>query len=83
LAELAAMEAAGATEVKAGTSSMEPSAPGISAAVTITPARRGTTSARATRARKTSTSIRPSSAVEGDYEDLGTVTDDNVGWHQR
>jgi hypothetical protein len=71
LAELAAMEAAGATEVKAGTSGMEPSpsAPGTSAAVTITPA-------RATRATKTSTPIRPSSG-EGDYEDFSTVTDND------
>jgi hypothetical protein len=32
--------------------------------------------ARATRATKTSTPIRPSSEAEGDYEDFGTVTDD-------
>jgi hypothetical protein len=73
LAELAAMEAAGATEIKAGHSGMAPSlsAPGTSAAATITPVR-----ARVTRATKTSTPIRPSSEVEGDYEDFGTVTDD-------
>jgi hypothetical protein len=79
LAELSAMEATGATEVKAGTSGMVslPSAPGISTAATITPVRGGT-SARATRATKTSTPIRPSSAeAQGDYEDLGTVTDDD------
>jgi hypothetical protein len=36
-------------------------------------------SARATRATKTSTPIRPSSEVEaqGDYEDFDTVTDDD------
>jgi hypothetical protein len=62
LAELAAMEAAGATEV-----------------ATITPARGGTTSARASRATKMVTLVRPSSDVEaeGDYEDVGTVTDDD------
>jgi hypothetical protein len=74
LAELAAMETAGATEIEAGPSGMapSPSAPGTSTAATITPVR-----ARATRATKTSTPIRPSSEVEGDYEDFGTVTDDN------
>jgi hypothetical protein len=85
LAELAAMEAAGATEVEtvASSSGIEPwpSVPGTSAAATITPARGGggTTSARATRATKTSTPIRPSSEVEdeGYYENFGTVTDDN------
>jgi hypothetical protein len=74
LAELAAMEAAGATEIEAGPSGMapSPSAPGTSTAATITLVR-----ARATRATKTSTPIRPSSEVEGDYEDFGTVTDDD------
>jgi hypothetical protein len=84
LAELAAMEAAGATEIEAGPSDMasfhsagssgmapSPSTPCTSTAATITPVR-----ARATRATKTSTPIRPSSEVEGDYEDFGTVTDD-------
>jgi hypothetical protein len=77
LAELAAMEAAGATEIEAGTSGMvsSPSAPGTSTA-TITPVRGGTL-ARATRATKTSTPIRPSSEVEGDHEDFGTVTDED------
>jgi hypothetical protein len=75
------MEAAGATEVKAvaSTSGMEPSpsVPGTSAAATIAPAWGGTTSARATRATKTSTPIRPSSEVEaeGDNEDFSTVMD--------
>jgi hypothetical protein len=85
LTELVAMEAAGATETEAGPSDMapshsagpsgmapSPSAPGTSTAATITPVR-----ARATRATKTSTPIRPSSEVEGDYEDFGTVTDDD------
>jgi hypothetical protein len=69
LAELAAMEAAGATEIEAGSSGMvsSPSAPGTSTAATITPVR--------ARAMKTSTPLRPSSEVEGDYEDFGTVTD--------
>jgi hypothetical protein len=77
------MEAAGATKVEAvaGTSGMEPSpsVPATSAAATITPARGGTTSARATRATKMSTPIRPSSEVEteGDYEDFGTVANDD------
>jgi hypothetical protein len=84
LAVLAAMEAAGATEIEAGPSDMasfhsagssgialSPSTPGTSTAATITPVR-----ARATRATKTSTPIRPSSEVEGDYEDFDTVTDD-------
>jgi hypothetical protein len=77
LAELAAMEAAGATEIEAGTSGMvsSPLAPGTSTA-TITPVR-GVTSARATRATKTLTPMRPSLEVEGEYEDFGTVTDDN------
>jgi hypothetical protein len=52
-----------------------PSAPGTSTAM-ITPVR-GVTSARATRAMKTSTPMRPSSEVEGDYKDFGTVTDDD------
>jgi hypothetical protein len=55
------MEAAGATEIEAGPSGMapSPSAPGTSTAATITPVR-----ARASRATKTSTPIRPSSEVE-------------------
>jgi hypothetical protein len=86
LTELAAMEAAGATEVEfkvevgpsdmasfqsTGSSGMAPSpgTPGTSTAATITPAR-----ARATRATKTLTPVRPD--FEGNYEDFGTVTDD-------
>jgi hypothetical protein len=80
LAKLAAMEAAGATKVVAGTSSVKPSpaVPGTSAAAMITPARKGTPS-RATRSTKTSTPVRPSSEVEddGDYQDFGTITDDD------
>jgi hypothetical protein len=78
LAELAAMEAAGATEVEAVAGTL-PSVPSTSAAATITPARGGTTSARATRATKTLTPIRPSSEVEaeGDYKNFGMVSDDD------
>jgi hypothetical protein len=80
LAELAAMEAAGATEVVASTSGIKlsPAVPGKSAAATITPARKGTSS-RATRATKTSTPVRPSSEFEddGDYEDFSAVTDNH------
>jgi hypothetical protein len=78
LAELAAMEAAGATEVEV-VASTSPPVPSTSAVATITPARGGTTSARASRATKMSTLVRPSSDVEaeGDYEDFGTVTDDD------
>jgi hypothetical protein len=72
------MEDAGATEIEASSSGMasSPLAPGTSTAATIIPVRGGT-SARATRATKTSMPIRPSSEVEGDYEDFGTVTDDD------
>jgi hypothetical protein len=76
LAKLAAIEAAGATEVEfvAGTSGMEPlpAVPGTSVAATITPARRS-------RATKTSTPVRPNSdEADGNYEDFRTVMDDNA-----
>jgi hypothetical protein len=92
LTELAAMEAAGATKVEeeveievedgpsdmasfhsTGSSGMAPSpaTPGTSTAATITPVR---ARARATRATKTSTTTRPS--FEDNYEDFGTITDD-------
>jgi hypothetical protein len=92
LTEFAAMEAAGATEVEVevevevedgpsdmasfhstGSSGMAPSpaTPGTSIKATITPVR---ARARATRTTKTSAPTRPS--FEGNYEDFGTVTDD-------